>query len=113
MLTEKIHPGEFILDAGNEPIAKDAIVIAAAAGAMPAGQVLGQITASGKYTAYAPAASDGSEVAAGILWAGVPDLSVDQPGLAVVRIAEVDGALLTGLDTAARAALAAKYIIVR
>lgn len=41
--------------------------IVAAAGNLAAGTVLGRITASGKYTAYSDGATNGSEVAVGIL----------------------------------------------
>lgn len=37
-------------------------------GAIPSGTVLGKITASGKYGPYNPAAGDGTEVAAGLLF---------------------------------------------
>lgn len=68
---------------------------------------------SGKYVAYNPANADGSQKAAGILYAHAPDLAVDQKATAVVRQAEVASYALVGLDAAARVALAAIGIIVR
>ena len=47
-------------DSGNSPTTE-----------LRAGLLLGQITASGKYTNYSPTATDGSEVAAGILIEGL------------------------------------------
>jgi len=47
------------------------ITIAAAAGNLPTGTVLGKITASGKYKRHVAGAADGTETAAGILLDGV------------------------------------------
>jgi hypothetical protein len=112
-LNETNRAGEFLLAEGNGYISRAEITIAAAAGAMPAGQVLGKITASGKYVAYNNGASDGTEVAAGILYAPVADLAADQTAAAIVRHAEVSSAMLTGLDTPGTADLLALQIIVR
>lgn len=68
---------------------------------------------SGKYVAYSDVATDGSEVAAAILYADVPDSAADQNATAIVRHAEVDESLLTGLDTAGKADLAALGIVFR
>lgn len=206
ILTESVRAGEFIIAEGNGSISREAIVIAAAAGALAAGTLLGKITkgaatpaavagntgngtiasatvganslagvyravciepatdagkfevenpagviigvatvgvafsaggigftiadgstdfasgdsftitvaaGSGKYVAYDNTATDGSEVAAGILYAPVEDLATDQPAVAIARHAEVDETLLVGLDTPARADLAALQIILR
>lgn len=107
------HTAEFMLSEGNGTISREQVVIAAAAGALVAGTVLGKITASGKYVAYSNAASDGTEVAAGILWADAPDLITDQKAAALVRSAEVVGSVLTGLDAPGTADLRAIGIIVR
>lgn len=112
-LNEGKHAGEFILSEGNGSISREEVTIAAAAGALAAGTVMGKITASGKYVAYSNAAADGSEVAAGILYANVPDLAVDQEAVIIARMAEVIGNALTGSDAAGIADLAAKDIIVR
>lgn len=111
--TESLHPGEFIVSEANGTRSREEVVIAAAAGALPVGQVLGKITASGKYVAYSNAANDGSETAAAILYAAAPDLAVDQKGVVVARDAEVDESLLTGLDSAGRTDLAALGIVLR
>jgi hypothetical protein len=114
-LSESKYAGEFLLAEGNGTISRAEITIAAAAGAMPAGQVLGKLTVGGKYVAYNPSVdpADGSESAAGILYAAVPDLAADQTGVAIVRHAEVDGDALTGNDSGGTADLAALDIIVR
>jgi hypothetical protein len=112
-LTETTHTGEFLLAEGNGTLSRAEITIAAAAGALAAGTLLGKITASGKYVAYADGASDGTQTAAGILYAPAPDLAVDQKAVAIVRHAEVMSALLTGIDANGTADLAALQIIVR
>lgn len=111
--TEGKHTGEFILSEGNGTISREKVTIAAAAGAMVPGTVLGKITASGKYVAYNNANVDGSEVAAGVLYAAAPDLAVDQEAVAVARDAEVNEALLTGIDAAGKADLKALGVICR
>lgn len=111
-LNETKHTGEFLMwEAGT--ISREVVTLAAAAAALEAGTVLGKITASGKYVAYNNGASDGSEVAAAILYADAPDLAVDQKVTVVARLAEVNGAVLTGIDTPGKADLAALNIIVR
>jgi hypothetical protein len=47
--------------------------------------VLGKITTGGKYTGLAPAATNGSQNAAGIIWAGVDASAADAPGVVVLR----------------------------
>lgn len=111
--TEGKYTAEFLLSEGNGSISREQITVAAAAGAMVEGTVLGKITASGKYVAYSNAAADGSEVAAAILYRGVADSAADQQAVAIVRQSEVMASDLTGLDTPARADLAAVGIICR
>ena len=48
------------------------MTLAATAKALPAGQVLGIVTASGQYAPYDDAATDGTEVAVAILYASKP-----------------------------------------
>lgn len=49
------------------------------------GAVLGKITASGKYTAVAPSASDGSQTAAAVLLADVDATSADKKAVILAR----------------------------
>ena len=113
VFTEGKHTGEFLLSEGNGSISREQVTIAAAASAMVPGTVLGKITASGKYVAYSNAASDGSEVAVGILYAAVPDSASDQKAVIFARHAEVIADLLTGLDAAGRADLLGVGIVCR
>lgn len=70
-------------------------------------------TGSEKYVAYSDAATDGSEVAAAILYGDCPDSTADQTAVVIARHAEVMESLLTGVDAAAKVDLAALQIIVR
>lgn len=112
-LNEGKHTGEFLLSEANGTRSREQVTIAAAASAMVAGTVVGKITASGKYKAYSNAASDGSEVAAGVLLYEVADSAADQKAVIIARDAEVQGSVLTGSDAAGVTDLAAVGIIVR
>lgn len=112
-LTEGKYTGEFIVSEGNGSISREEVIIAAAAGAMVAGTVLGKITASGKYKEYNNANSDGTETAVAILYDNVPDSASDQKAVVIARLAEVQQSELTGYDANAKTELAAVNIIVR
>lgn len=68
---------------------------------------------SGRYAAYSNIATNGSEVAAAILYAEAPISATYQKATVVVRDAEVDESLLAGLDAAGKADLAALGIVMR
>lgn len=113
--------GHFVSGDCDPNINNDHIVIAANSGALVAGTVLGKVTATGQYTAHDPAAVDGSEAAAALLWDDREDSTSTQRAAAVTRgpIA-INGNSLTfadGISTvnrdAAVAALAALGIMVR
>lgn len=78
----------------------DGFTIAVAAGA-------------GTYAAYNAAGTNGTEVAAAILYAPAPISTATQKATVVVRDAEVDESLLTGLDAAGKTALTALGIVMR
>jgi hypothetical protein len=105
--------GEFLLSEGNGDISREQVTIAAASPAMVPGTVLGKITASGKYAPYNNANVDGTQTAAGILYAACPDSASDQKAVMIARYAEVAQVELTGYDVAAGVELAAIGIIVR
>jgi hypothetical protein len=113
-LTEARRTGEFIISEANGTRSREEITLAAAAGAMVAGTLLGKITATGLYTAYNNADSPaGVGVALGVLYAGVADVTVDQPAVMICRDAEVAEIFLTGSDTTGKTDLAALGVIVR
>ena len=109
---EPIHAGEFLLSEGAGNISREAINVAAGPALYP-GQVLGLVTATGEFAPYAPAAEDGSETAVAILFGPLGESDVVRRGRAVVRLAEVSEAHLTGLDADAEKDLAAHFLIVR
>ncbi|MBR8346372.1 head decoration protein [Burkholderia ambifaria] len=102
---------EFLVSEGNGQISRERIVVKAGA-ALPAGQVLG-VTSTGEYAPYDNAANDGSEVAAAVLYAALAKSDAPRPATGIVRLAEVAGGLLTGLDVAGRGDLAERHVIVR
>ena len=106
------YAGEFLL-AEEEVFASRESVTLLAGAALPAGQVLGKVTASGKYVAYSNGASDGSEVAAAILYAPAAASASDRQVAVVVRLASVVEAKLTGIDATGKADLLAKFVICR
>ncbi|MDR0672512.1 MAG: head decoration protein [Zoogloeaceae bacterium] len=116
ILQEGQHTAEFLLSEGNGGISREQVTFAAG-DALPPGQLLGVVTASGKYKPYNPADTGGSAtgtaVAAGILYAALEGSAGDRAGVVIVRLAEVAGAKLTGLTDAAKADLKTRNIIVR
>jgi hypothetical protein len=113
ILTQGARIAEFLLSEANGQRSREAGTLAITAEALPAGQLLGKVTASGEYAPYAPAAADGTEAVAAILYAAAPASAAAQPVAVVVRDAEVSGGKLTGNDAAATADLLALGIIVR
>ena len=118
-LTETLRPGEFILAEANGTISREAVTIASGQN-LVAGTVVGKVSASGKYIAYDDDNADGSQTAAGILYAAVDASAADKPGVIIARHAEVVDSLLTwaatndaGDKTAGKADLAALDIILR
>ncbi|MFJ4193954.1 head decoration protein [Pseudomonas sp. NPDC089534] len=109
---EPMHAGEFLLSEGAGNISREAINVAAGPALEP-GQILGLVTATSEFAPYNPAAEDGTENPVAILYGPLGQSDVVRRGRAVVRLAEVSEAHLTGLDPAAEKALATRYVIVR
>lgn len=117
-LTQGIQTAEWLLSEGNSQISRDKLTVTIAGGvALPSGQVLGKITATGKYVAHNTGASDGSQNAAAILYTPLPGVNGDYPATAMTRFCEVIGARLNNgngpANGAAVTALGALGIIVR
>jgi hypothetical protein len=69
-LTEGKNTGEFILAEQPGTLSRDTVTVTvAAATKLSPGRVLAQLSSTGKYVDYDNAGSDGSEEAAGILYA--------------------------------------------
>ena len=88
-LQEGRYAGEFIVSEGNGTISRESITVLSGE-TLEADAVLGRVTASDKYKAFDPAASDGSQVAVGILYDAVDASAADTDGVAIVRLAEVN-----------------------
>ena len=67
VMTEPVHAGEFIVSEGNNSISRELIELAPDLTLLP-GTVLGKDTSTAVYAALDPAASNGLQMAAGILW---------------------------------------------
>ena len=120
-LTEGKHAGGFLVWEVLRDYTRETVSIASGAGKLEPGTVLGKITTGGKYTVLTPGASNGSQSAAGILWAGVDATDSDAPGVVILRGPAIvnrhelvwpEGATETQINTATTA-LAALGIILR
>lgn len=114
MLTEPVRKFEFLLSEANGHRSRDDIMIAQGHD-LPPGQVLGELTASpGTFAPYDAAASDGAEIAAGILISPINTSATGTDAAtratSIARDAEVIQSLLVGADDAAIASLLAKGI---
>jgi hypothetical protein len=102
-----------IFAAYSPPPRLDGGTIVAGAGDLASGTVMGRITASGKYTAYADGAGDGSQEAVAILRSHVDASgSVDKIG-ELVFAGVLKNDQLVGLDAAAIADLGGRQDTVR
>lgn len=117
-LVEGKHPGEHIVHEESKDLCREKITLAA--GNLVAGAVLGQKTADDEFVELAPAASDGTEVAAGILWENTDASGSAQLAIVHTRLTKVRDENLTwptgitaNQKTAAIAQLAALNIIVQ
>lgn len=114
-LTEGAYAQGFIISEGNGTISRENVTLISGQN-LKAGAVLGKITASGKYTAVAPAASDGSQTAVAILLSDTDASGGDKVCSILARYAEVNraelgfGALDAGQQTTAIGQLAAAAI---
>jgi len=112
VFTEGQRTGEFILSEGNGSISRESVTLAPVATRLVPGTVLGRL-ANGTLAPYNNAGTGGVEVAVAILYAHADVSATAQSAVVIARAAEVAAAQLTGLDTPARADLAAVGIIVR
>ena len=122
-LTESTRRSDVLLFQEGEELnfIFDNVTLVSGTAASKVGQVLGLITASGKYTQVAPAAVDGSQTAAAVLMADCDASGGDKVALAVVRGPAIfkDAGLLwtsgmtTGQKTTAKAQLGAASMPVR
>ena len=84
-LIEGKHAGGFLIWEVLRDYTRETVTLASGAGKLAPGTVLGKITTGGKYTALAPAATNGSQNAAGILWGAVDATDADALGVVILR----------------------------
>lgn len=118
-IAEGKYAGEFIVSEANGTRSKTTGTVLSGS-VLSAGELVGKVTASGKYAPYNPAGADGTQTVAGISFDNVADAGADVAGkVFIVRDAEVRGSDLTyneavaGVVTAEIAGLLALGIIVR
>lgn len=111
MSTATVRAGEFLVSEANGTRSRDSVTLTG--GPYLPGQVLGVVTASGKYTAYASGATNGTQTAAAVLYGNGDGSAADVSAAVVARDAEVSAELLTGDDADALVDLAAVGIIAR
>lgn len=118
-LNESMHPGEFILSEANGTRSRESGTLISGQD-LGAGAVLGKITSGGKYTGYDNGAGDGSQVAAGVLYAAVDASGGDAPCVVmdcdcelVADALDFDAGQSGGDQTAAIADLLARGIKLR
>jgi hypothetical protein len=91
VLHENPHDGNFILSEDDEGrLSRDTIVIAAGAGKLRPGTVLGKLTSSGKFVPSPETGTNGSETAVAILVGSVDAASADAVAVVITRHAEVN-----------------------
>ena len=84
-LIEGKHAGDFLIWEVLRDYTRETVTLASGAGKLAPGTVLGKITTGGKYTGLTPAATNGSQNAAGILWGPVDATDADASGVVLVR----------------------------
>lgn len=112
-LIEGVRNGEFILSEANGTRSRETVIVSASAPAMVSGTAVGVISATGHYTKYDNAATDGSQTCKGVLYTGVQDIATTQKAVVIARDAEISFQRTAGIDSNAQADLLALGIAVR
>ena len=118
-LSELRHTGGFLVWEALRDYCRETVVLTG--GDFDPGTVLGKITASGKYAAHNPGASNGTQTAAAVLWDRVDASAADANAVVLIRgpaIVNRHEIAIPGAPTepqiaAAHAALLALGILVR
>ena len=85
VLSETQHAGGFLVWEVLRGFTRETVTLAAGSGKLLPGTVLGKVTTGGKYTALAPGATNGSQNAAGVLWAAADASDADRAAVVIVR----------------------------
>ncbi len=112
-LVEGRHTGEYLVSEADGTLSREEVTVTQAGTALVSGTVMSKLTATGKYVPYDDVGTDGSEVAAGVLYTSCVSATGDRKAVVHVRNCEVFGAALTGSNAGAVADLKALNVIVR
>ena len=82
-LSESRHAGGFLVWEALRDYCRSTVILAS--GNLQPGTILGKITASGKYAAHDPAAVNGTQTAAAILWDSVDASGGDTNAVVLIR----------------------------
>jgi len=105
-LTEPTRAQSFVVSEAPGTLSREAVTIASGTAALSPGAVVGRLPATGEYTAYDQTATNGSEVAAGIVLEAV-DASAAAAAVAILaRQAEVATARVSYTGSRVKASLA-------
>lgn len=96
----KAGAGHFLIGENDPNLSNESITLAPTGVDLLAGTILGKITASGLYVPINPAAADGSQNFAGILYGRRDTNASNQRATAVVRRQVVNSNLLTYVNAA-------------
>ncbi|MTI15141.1 head decoration protein [Sansalvadorimonas verongulae] len=96
-LTESVHTGEFLVSEANNTLSREQVELAPSL-MLYSGTVLGKNTATGIYSPVDPAADDGSQMAAGVLYNNTQTDATGGEAVLIARLAEVDASLLIWPD---------------
>lgn len=87
----RVLDGEHVISEAQGRRSRESIILMASAAPYPPGTVLGKVTATGHYGVHDPAAVDGREAAAGVLFLGKPAAAAStQKAVAHVRDCELN-----------------------
>lgn len=92
---EGSYAGEFVLSEAEHGRSRDNITIASGSGVIQPGDVLGKITASGKYKKSTDTGTDGGQTAVAVALYGTDATSADKKIAAITRAAQVKAVELT------------------
>lgn len=113
VLTSSPRLAEFVLSEASGQRSRQNITVTQSGAAIKSGTVMSKLTADGKYVPYDNLGTDGSEVAAGILYNHLPAATGNVKAVGFVRDCEVNRKALIGLDATGEADLAAIGVLVR
>ena len=83
ILSESPHAGGFLVWEALRDYCRSTVILAS--GNLQPGPILGKIPASGKYAAHDPAAANGTQTAAAILWDSVDASGGDTNAVVLIR----------------------------